>query len=230
MEKIKKQIACGEDSRNQFKADTHNVDSLAAEMAAFANSEGGTIYIGVPEIPQLVFEELLVNALIHRDYFVSAVIRIFIFDDRIEIISPGHLPDNLTIEKIRTGNSNIRNPILASFVAKKMLSYRGFGSGIRRSLEKWSDIDFFAVFKIFEHNRIVFAPYPAEFANVVVPHDLMRFRSAFFSIALFTRFIDSFHDSKQRFLKSFNFSFKAKSGFDLLIEPTDNSYSDRAVI
>ena len=97
---------------------------------------------GVPEIPEIVFEELLVNALIHRDYFISAVIRIFIFDDRIEIISPGHLPNNLTVEKIRTGNSNIRNPILASFVAKKLLPYRGLGSGIRRSLEEWPDIEF----------------------------------------------------------------------------------------
>ncbi len=97
---------------------------------------------GVSEIPEIVFEELLVNALIHRDYFISAVIRIFIFEDRIEIISPGHLPNNLTIEKIRTGNSNIRNPILASFVAKKLLPYRGLGSGIRRSLEEWPDIEF----------------------------------------------------------------------------------------
>jgi ATP-dependent DNA helicase RecG len=62
---------------------------------------------GIPEIPEGVFEELLVNALVHRDYLVSAPIRLFIFDDRIEIISPGHLPDNFTVEKIRTGNSNI---------------------------------------------------------------------------------------------------------------------------
>ncbi|MEA3386348.1 MAG: putative DNA binding domain-containing protein [Thermodesulfobacteriota bacterium] len=97
---------------------------------------------GRPEIPQIVFEELLVNALVHRDYFISAPIRIFIFDNRIEIISPGSLPNNLTIEKIRTGNSNIRNPILASFVAKRLLPYRGLGSGIRRALENWHDIEF----------------------------------------------------------------------------------------
>lgn len=71
------------------------------------------------EIPKIVFEETLVNALIHRDYLVSAAIRILIFDNRIEIISPGHLPNNLTIKKIINGNSNIRNPILASFIAKK---------------------------------------------------------------------------------------------------------------
>lgn len=40
---------------------------------------------GLPEISESVFEELLVNALVHRDYLVSAPIRLFIFDNRIEI-------------------------------------------------------------------------------------------------------------------------------------------------
>ena len=97
---------------------------------------------GLPEIPEAVFEELLVNALVHRDYLVSAPIRLFIFDNRIEIISPGHLPNNLTVEKIRAGNSNIRNPILISYVAKGLLPYHGLGSGIKRALEKWPAIDF----------------------------------------------------------------------------------------
>lgn len=58
------------------------------------------------------------------------------------IISPGHLPNNLTVEKIRAGNSNIRNPILVSYVAKGLLPYHGLGSGIKRALEKWPTIDF----------------------------------------------------------------------------------------
>jgi ATP-dependent DNA helicase RecG len=97
---------------------------------------------GLPEIPEAVLEELLVNALVHRDYLVSAPIRLFVFDNRIEIISPGHLPNNLTVEKIRAGNSNIRNPILVSYVAKGLLPYHGLGSGIKRALEKWPAIDF----------------------------------------------------------------------------------------
>ncbi len=97
---------------------------------------------GTPEIPEAVFEELLVNALVHRDYLVSAPIRLFVFDNRIEIISPGHLPNNLTVAKIRAGNSNIRNPILVSYVAKGLLPYHGLGSGIKRALEKWPTIDF----------------------------------------------------------------------------------------
>jgi len=97
--------------------------------------------LGEPQIPRLVYEELLANALIHRDYFVSAPIRIFMFANRIEIISPGHLPNNLTIENIKYGNSNIRNPILASF-ATKILPYRGLGNGIRRALKAYPQLDF----------------------------------------------------------------------------------------
>jgi len=96
---------------------------------------------GESEIPRIVLEELVANALIHRDYFITAPIRIFIFSNRIEMISPGHLPNNLTIQNIKSGNSNIRNPILASF-ATKLLPYRGLGNGIRRALKAYPDIDF----------------------------------------------------------------------------------------
>ena len=95
---------------------------------------------GVEEVPRIVWEEILANALIHRDYFISAPVRVLVFADRVEIISPGHLPNNLTVENIKTGNSNIRNPILASF-ATKLLPYRGLGSGLLRSLRAYPDID-----------------------------------------------------------------------------------------
>lgn len=97
--------------------------------------------LGEMEIPLLVFEELIANALVHRDYFVSATIRLLIFKDRIEIISPSHLPNNLTVEKIKLGNSNIRNPILVSF-ASRILPYRGLGCGIMRALAAYPDIGF----------------------------------------------------------------------------------------
>ncbi|MDM8548233.1 putative DNA binding domain-containing protein [Candidatus Venteria ishoeyi] len=97
--------------------------------------------LGQLEVPRIVFEELLANALIHRDYFISAPVRLLIFKNRIEIISPGHLPNNLTIANIKRGNSNIRNPVLASF-ATRLLPYRGLGSGISRALKAWSQIEF----------------------------------------------------------------------------------------
>ena len=97
--------------------------------------------IGDPEIPLLVFEELLMNALIHRDYFITANIRILIFDNRIEIISPGKLPNNLTVEKIKKGLSIKRNPTLASF-AFDVLNFRGIDSGILRALKSYPNITF----------------------------------------------------------------------------------------
>ena len=97
---------------------------------------------GTSEISEAVFEELLVNALVHRDYFINAPIRLFVFNNRIEIISPGHLPNNLTVKKIRSGISNIRNPILVSYVAKGILPYHGLGSGIKRALTLYPNIDF----------------------------------------------------------------------------------------
>nr|VFK08178.1 MAG: ATP-dependent DNA helicase RecG [Candidatus Kentron sp. LPFa]VFK24771.1 MAG: ATP-dependent DNA helicase RecG [Candidatus Kentron sp. LPFa] len=96
---------------------------------------------GEPEIPRIALEELIANALIHRDYFISAPVKVFVFSDRVEIISPGHLPNNLTVENIKSGNSNIRNPILISHAAK-ILPYRGIGSGIIRALRAYPAIDF----------------------------------------------------------------------------------------
>ena len=48
------QISLGEDSTRQFKADVYNGVSLASEMAAFANSNGGMIFIGVADDGSLV--------------------------------------------------------------------------------------------------------------------------------------------------------------------------------
>ena len=82
---------------------------------------------------EAALEELVVNMLLHRDYFISAPWRVMIFDDRIELVSPGALPNDLTVEHIRYGVSNMRNPLIASFATKE-LPYRGIGTGIRRAL------------------------------------------------------------------------------------------------
>ncbi len=97
---------------------------------------------GKLEIPEEALEELMVNALLHRDYMIDAPIRLFVFDNRIEIISPGHLPNNLTVEKILTGTSIQRNPILCSYAAKKILPYSGLGTGIERARKTWPHIEF----------------------------------------------------------------------------------------
>jgi len=97
--------------------------------------------LGELEIPKEVLEELVVNALIHRDYFIKSAIKVFIFDNRIEIISPGKLPNTLTVENIKAGTSIARNPILFSN-ARYLLPYIGIGSGIPRALASYPKIDF----------------------------------------------------------------------------------------
>ena len=99
----------------------------------------GVNSLGKLEIPEITLQEVLVNALIHRDYFISAPIRILMFTDRLEIISPGHLPNHLTVEQIRFGLSNMRNPVIASHATRQM-PYRGLGSGIPRALENHANI------------------------------------------------------------------------------------------
>ena len=67
--------------------------------------------------PDKVFRELITNAVVHRNYSISgSKIRIFLFDDRLEVISPGRLPNTVTIEKLRFGVSFATNPVLVKFM------------------------------------------------------------------------------------------------------------------
>ncbi len=106
---------------------------------ARVQGEGSFNQPGRLEISETVFEELLVNALVHRDYFIKDSIKVFIFDDRIEIRSPGKLPNSLTVDQIRRGVRRSRNVLLASF-APDLLNFRGIGSGIVRALKIWPSI------------------------------------------------------------------------------------------
>ncbi|MEZ4829369.1 MAG: putative DNA binding domain-containing protein [Bacteroidia bacterium] len=95
---------------------------------------------GILEISEIALQELLENALIHRDYVKNAPVRLLIFDNRIEIISPGSLPNSLTVEEIRYGNPVVRNNLMVSY-AIHTLPYRGLGSGIKRAFEYQPNIE-----------------------------------------------------------------------------------------
>ena len=96
---------------------------------------------GALEVDPSVLEELYVNALVHRDYLIQSPIRLFVFEDRIEMISPGTLPEHLTTDLIKLGATLRRNPIIAQH-AERLLPYRGVGSGILRVLQKRPDVSF----------------------------------------------------------------------------------------
>jgi ATP-dependent DNA helicase RecG len=97
---------------------------------------------GILEISEIAIQELLENALIHRDYIKNAPIRLLIFDNRIEIISPGSLPNSLTVEEVKYGNPVVRNNLMVSF-AMYTLPYRGLGSGLKRAFEQQPNIELY---------------------------------------------------------------------------------------
>lgn len=92
------------------------------------------------EVSRIALEEMLQNALLHRDYFKNLPARVLIFDNRIEIISPGKLPNSLTVEEIKFVNPIIRNNQLVAFGSRSM-PYRGLGSGVSRSIEEQPNIE-----------------------------------------------------------------------------------------
>ena len=97
--------------------------------------------VGILEIPEVVLEELLQNALVHIDLLHSAAVRLLVFNDRIEIINPGCLYGGLQVEDIKLGVSRQRNPLMASLAAKTMV-YRGLSSGIIRVMKEGVRVDF----------------------------------------------------------------------------------------
>ena len=98
--------------------------------------------IGELEIPYESLTEYVVNALVHRSLNIKSPIRIFIFDNRVEIHSPGTLPNGLTIEDVKNGTSMPRNMFLFTN-ANYLLPYTGAGSGVRRALEYDPNVIFF---------------------------------------------------------------------------------------
>ena len=97
--------------------------------------------LGKLEIPYAALVEFTVNALVHRSLNWKAPIRIFIFDDRVEIHSPGELPNGLTVEDIMKGTSMPRNEFLFTN-ANYLLPYTGAGTGIIRAMEEKPDVTF----------------------------------------------------------------------------------------
>ncbi|MBP5283663.1 MAG: winged helix-turn-helix transcriptional regulator, partial [Treponema sp.] len=78
--------------------------------------------------------ELVTNAVMHRNYLLNSYIQICIFDDRVEIVSPGGIFGGLTVEDILGGRSSIRNEVLAdAFLKMRLVEH--WGSGLKRIRE-----------------------------------------------------------------------------------------------
>lgn len=107
------------------------VDNALAALKAnmpVASDIVGAKRVDEPSYPEKVLRELLVNACVHRNYsIIGSQIRVFLFDNRIEFISPGRLPNTVKISKLTTGTSFSRNPLLVKLMEN--LNRPGFIGG-----------------------------------------------------------------------------------------------------
>lgn len=93
----------------------------------------------VEMIPETAFREAVANAIVHRLWDINSQIRILMFGDRIEIVSPGGLPRGLSKDEYIEGRVSIlRNPILAN-VFNRLNYVEAFGTGVRRIRDAYSE-------------------------------------------------------------------------------------------
>ena len=87
------------------------------------------------EIPPDAIRELIINAMVHRSYLDHGTIQVAVYDNRLEITSPGKLPMGQTMERIKEGYSKIRNEAIAhAFAYMNLIEH--WGSGIPRIIDK----------------------------------------------------------------------------------------------
>ncbi len=85
------------------------------------------------EMPAAVLREALVNAWAHRDYTIASPVRVLVFDDRVEVRTPGQLPNAVTLDALRFGVHVLRNPTVYNMLLKIGLVTNA-GSGIPRMI------------------------------------------------------------------------------------------------
>ena len=92
---------------------TEGKQLIASQMREFQQLGKDGKFRKIPEYPEFAWQEGLVNAVTHRDYSISGeYIRVTMYDDRIEFLSPGRLPSIVTVENIQNTRFS-RNPLIA---------------------------------------------------------------------------------------------------------------------
>ena len=120
----------------------------------------------VEKIPEAAFREAIANALIHRVWDVDSQIRVSIFDDKIEVVSPGGLPSGITEDEYLSGKlSVLRNRNLAN-VFYRLGFVEIFGTGITRIKQIYSEASVKPSFEVSENAIQIVLPIYEENANL----------------------------------------------------------------
>lgn len=120
----------------------------------------------VEKIPEAAFREAIANALIHRVWDVDLQIRVSMFDDRIEVVSPGGLPSGITEDEYLSGKlSVLRNRNLAN-VFYRLGFVEIFGTGITRIKQIYSEASVKPSFEVSENAIQIVLPVYEESTNL----------------------------------------------------------------
>lgn len=120
----------------------------------------------VEKIPEAAFREAIANALIHRVWDVDLQIRVSMFDDRIEVVSPGGLPSGITEDEYLSGKlSVLRNRNLAN-VFYRLGFVEIFGTGITRIKQVYSEASVKPSFEVSENAIQIVLPVYEESTNL----------------------------------------------------------------
>ena len=112
----------------------------------------------VEKIPEAAFRETIANALIHRTWDTPAQIRILMFEDRLEVTSPGGLPAGLSKEEYLRGNvSMLRNPVIGN-IFYRLHIVEVLGTGILRIKDAYAESKTKPLFEVFENSIKVTLP------------------------------------------------------------------------
>ena len=140
-----------------------NAISLLADALKFVRHNSsikwkktGTGRIEMPDYPSEAVHEAVVNALVHRDYMIQgSEIHVDMYDDRLEIVSPGGMPDGKRIQDLNIDDipSIRRNPIICDLFSRLKLMERR-GSGLRKIIDQYPE-DTAPVFRSTEQSFVV---------------------------------------------------------------------------
>jgi len=139
-------------SRHTFEG-TSVLEQMSAAMSVFDEHYTYEEIVGAERVrkalvPREAFREALANAIAHRAWDVPARIGVSMFVDRIEVTSPGGLPDGITEDQYLAGGLAVaRNPIVANVLFR--LGYvERFGTGIPRIIDEYAALDLSPSFEV----------------------------------------------------------------------------------
>jgi ATP-dependent DNA helicase RecG len=90
-------------------------------------------------IPETALREAIVNAIVHRKYTIIGSIKIALYDNRLEIFSPGNFPGLVDINNLGDGTTYLRNPSIAR-IARRMEYMEKLGTGINLMRESCASV------------------------------------------------------------------------------------------